>query len=47
MESNFTDRFSVRIHWEDTESGGLVYHANYLKYNERARSELPRPLEVP
>ncbi len=29
----------VRIYYEDTDSGGVVYHANYLKFMERARSE--------
>lgn len=29
----------VRIYYEDTDSGGVVYHANYLKYFERARTE--------
>lgn len=28
----------VRVYWEDTDAGGIVYHANYLKYCERARS---------
>ena len=46
MESTFTDRFPVRIYWEDTDAGGIVYHANYLKYMERARSELLARLEV-
>lgn len=30
--------FPVRIYLEDTDSGGIVYHANYLKYAERART---------
>lgn len=30
----------VRIYYEDTDCGGIVYHTNYLKYCERARSEL-------
>ena len=30
---------SVRIYHEDTDSGGVVYHANYLRYMERARTE--------
>lgn len=30
----------IRIYYEDTDAGGVVYHANYLKYCERARSEL-------
>ena len=29
----------VRIYYEDTDSGGVVYHANYIKYMERARTE--------
>jgi acyl-CoA thioester hydrolase len=29
----------VRIYWEDTDAGGLVYYANYLKFFERARTE--------
>nr|WP_157447246.1 tol-pal system-associated acyl-CoA thioesterase [Catenovulum agarivorans] len=35
MEFNF----AVRVYYEDTDAGGLVYHANYLKYYERARTE--------
>ncbi|RDU58334.1 YbgC/FadM family acyl-CoA thioesterase [Helicobacter sp. MIT 99-5507] len=30
----------VRIYYEDTDCGGIVYHTNYIKYCERARSEL-------
>lgn len=30
----------IRIYYEDTDCGGIVYHTNYLKYCERARSEL-------
>lgn len=30
----------IRIYFEDTDTGGVVYHANYLKFCERARSEL-------
>jgi acyl-CoA thioester hydrolase len=29
----------VRVYWEDTDAGGIVYYANYLKFMERARSE--------
>jgi acyl-CoA thioester hydrolase len=32
----------VRVYWEDTDGGGVVYYANYLKYMERARTELLR-----
>ncbi len=35
-------RLSVRVYWEDTDGGGVVYYANYLKYLERARSEFLR-----
>ena len=29
----------IRIYYEDTDAGGIVYHANYLKFIERGRSE--------
>ena len=29
----------LRVYWEDTDAGGVVYHAGYLRYLERARSE--------
>ncbi|GAA0298458.1 tol-pal system-associated acyl-CoA thioesterase [Psychrosphaera haliotis] len=32
--------FLVKVYYEDTDAGGIVYHANYLKYCERARTEL-------
>ena len=31
--------WDVRVYFEDTDSGGVVYHANYLKFMERARTE--------
>jgi acyl-CoA thioester hydrolase len=34
----------VRVYWEDTDAGGVVYYANYLKFMERARSEWLREL---
>ena len=41
MSSSIREPFSwpVRIYWEDTDAGGIVYHANYLKFFERARTE--------
>ncbi len=36
--------FPVRIYYEDTDSGGVVYYANYLKFMERARTEWLRAL---
>ncbi len=35
---------SVRVYYEDTDSGGVVYYANYLKFIERGRSEFLRDL---
>ena len=31
--------WQVRVYYEDTDTGGIVYYANYLKYFERARTE--------
>ena len=39
-------RLPVRIYYEDTDAGGIVYHANYLRYLERGRSELLRCLGI-
>ncbi len=38
--------FPVIIYWEDTDAGGIVYHANYLKFTERARSDLLRFIDI-
>jgi acyl-CoA thioester hydrolase len=32
-------QWSLRVYWEDTDGGGVVYYANYLKFYERARTE--------
>lgn len=32
-------RWPVRVYWEDTDASGVVYHANYLRWFERARTE--------
>ena len=29
----------IRVYWEDTDAGGIVFYANYLKFFERARTE--------
>lgn len=39
-------RLCVRVYYEDTDFGGVVYHANYLKFFERARTEWLRGLGV-
>ncbi len=37
-------QFPVRVYWEDTDAGGIVFYANYLKFFERARTEWLRHL---
>jgi acyl-CoA thioester hydrolase len=37
-------RWPVRVYYEDTDSGGVVYYANYLRFMERARTEWMRAL---
>ena len=36
----------VQIYYEDTDSGGVVYHSNYLNFMERARTEWLRSLKI-
>ncbi len=38
--------YPVRIYYEDTDAVGIVYHANYLKFAERARTEMLRQLGI-
>jgi acyl-CoA thioester hydrolase len=44
MPSVFT--WTVRVYYEDTDAGGIVFYANYLKFFERARTEWLRALGV-
>jgi acyl-CoA thioester hydrolase len=37
-------RFELRVYWEDTDAGGVVFYANYLRFFERARTEWLRSL---
>jgi len=37
-------RLPIRVYYEDTDSGGVVYYSNYLKFAERARTEMLREL---
>ncbi len=48
MSRLFDERWTwpVRVYWEDTDAGGVVYYANYLKFMERARTEWLRVLGV-
>ncbi len=43
-QPNFSTR--LRVYWEDTDAGGVVYYANYLKYMERCRTEWLRELGI-
>lgn len=38
--------YPVRVYYEDTDAGGIVYYANYLKFSERARTEFLRFLGI-
>jgi acyl-CoA thioester hydrolase len=40
-------RYAFRVYYEDTDAGGVVYHANYLRYAERARTEALRDAGIP
>ena len=48
MISKISTRFELvqRIYWEDTDAGGVVYYANYLKFMERCRTEWLRALGI-
>ena len=37
-----THHFALRVYFEDTDTAGIVYYANYLKFMERARSDMLR-----
>jgi acyl-CoA thioester hydrolase len=39
-------RYAVRVYFEDTDLSGVVYHANYLRWFERARSDMLRLLQI-
>ncbi len=46
MQTPISNAFlwNVRVYYEDTDAGGVVYHANYLKFFERARTEFLRSI---
>lgn len=44
--NNKIHHFPIRVYYEDTDVGGVVYYANYMKYMERARSEMLRMLGI-
>ena len=41
-----THRFALRVYFEDTDTAGVVYYANYLRFMERARSDMLRAVGV-
>ncbi len=43
----FSHSLPLRVYYEDTDAAGMVYHANYLKFAERGRSEMLRSLGFP
>lgn len=45
-EAGFTHRFPFRVYYEDTDAGGIVYYANYLRFFERGRTEYLRAIGV-
>lgn len=40
-------QYRMRVYYEDTDAGGIVYHANYLRFAERARTEALRQAGIP
>jgi acyl-CoA thioester hydrolase len=44
--ADLSNPFSMRVYWEDTDAGGVVFYANYLKFFERARTEWLRALGI-
>ena len=46
VDWNHAHQWSVRVYFEDTDAGGVVFYANYLKFMERARTEWLRALGV-
>lgn len=44
MSNNFSTKY--RVYYEDTDAGGVVYYANYLKFFERARTDFLRSLNI-
>jgi acyl-CoA thioester hydrolase len=46
MNAHQVFAWPVRVYWEDTDAGGIVFYANYLKFFERARTEWLRSLGI-
>lgn len=46
INNNNEYSYQIRVYYEDTDAGGIVYYANYLKFAERARTEWLRSLDI-
>ena len=46
MSKKNNTQFNYRIYYEDTDAGGVVYYANYLKFFERARTDFLRSIGI-
>ncbi|MES2192134.1 MAG: tol-pal system-associated acyl-CoA thioesterase [Pseudomonadota bacterium] len=46
MDKASTFSWPLRVYWEDTDAGGIVFYANYLKFFERSRTEWLRSLGI-
>ncbi len=47
MKKSYEHRLAFRVYFDDTDAGGIVYHANYLRWAERARTEALRDMGLP
>jgi acyl-CoA thioester hydrolase len=47
VKKGYEHRHVIRVYFEDTDAGGVVYHANYLRWAERARTEALRDMGLP
>ena len=46
MVGHLPFKWGIRVYFEDTDSGGVVYHSNYLKFMERGRTEWLRSIQI-
>jgi acyl-CoA thioester hydrolase len=44
--ASFEDTITIRVYWEDTDAGGIVYHASHVRFFERGRTEYLRALDL-
>ncbi len=47
MKKSYEHRLGFRVYFDDTDAGGIVYHANYLRWAERGRTEALRDMGLP